>query len=246
MKTIVVIPARLGSTRLPRKLLLDLGGKSVIHRVYDQCRKARSIDSVVIAVDADELLEHCQKFSPNVVMTSGSHQSGTDRVAEASHRLVCDVVINVQGDEPFVRPDQIDGLAAAFLSGGPEVHVASAMHRLRDEGELASPGVVKVVVDHRGDALYFSRAPIPFNRDALPFSDVLYYRHIGMYGYRSDFLRIFPQLPPSRLESLERLEQLRILENGYRIRMIETSPSAGGIDTIDDYQRALATIHEHS
>ncbi len=245
MKTVVVIPARLASTRLPNKVLLDLHGKSVIQRVYEQALKAKTIDAVYIATDSIEVQKHCQNFTQRVVMTSQSHESGTDRVAQTVEKLEADIVINVQGDEPFIEPQLIDDLVGAFDEN--EVMV-SAMHRLHSVEELKNPNVVKVTVDKNYHALYFSRSIIPHHRDdwesllhhhsTVP-SALKFYRHLGIYGYRKEFLMHYTQMDSSYLERLEKLEQLRVLENGYKIKMVETSYESIGIDTPEDYQKAL-------
>lgn len=245
MKTVVVIPARLASTRLPNKVLLDLHGKSVIQRVYEQALKAKTIDAVYIATDSIEVQKHCQNFTQRVVMTSQSHESGTDRVAQTVEKLEADIVINVQGDEPFIEPQLIDDLVGAFDEN--EVMV-SAMHRLHSVEELKNPNVVKVTVDKNYHALYFSRSIIPHHRDdwesllhhhsTVP-SALKFYRHLGIYGYRKEFLMHYTQMDSSYLERLEKLEQLRVLENGYKIKMVETSYESIGIDTLEDYQKAL-------
>ncbi len=245
MKTVVVIPARLASTRLPNKVLLDLDGKSVIQRVYEQALKAKRIDAVYIATDSVEVQKHCQNFTQRVVMTSQSHESGTDRVAQTVEKLEADIVINVQGDEPFIEPQLIDDLVEAFDEN--EVMV-SAMHRLHSVEELKNPNVVKVTVDKNYHALYFSRSIIPHHRDdwesllhhhsTIPWA-LKFYRHLGIYGYRKEFLMHYTQMDSSYLERLEKLEQLRVLENGYKIKMVETSYQSIGIDTLEDYQKAL-------
>jgi len=248
MHTVVVIPARLHATRLPRKLLLDLGGKSVLQRVYEQCLLAKGINAVYIATDSREIATHCQTFTENIVMTSTAHQSGTDRIAEAVSEINAEVVVNVQGDEPFIDPALITQVANAVTEQTP---MSSAMRRIRQAASLHDPNSVKVVVNHHNEALYFSRLPIPYHRDGweqltdnhdtLP--DTLhFYQHIGIYGYHRDFLLTYSQMPPSYLERLERLEQLRVLENGYRIQMIETDHDTLGIDTPEDYIKAQERI----
>jgi len=248
MKKIVVIPARLSSTRLPNKVLLDLHGKSVVQRVYEQCLKAKSIDAVYIATDSKEVQDTCLSFTSNIIMTSPEHQSGTDRIAEAVRELECDVIINVQGDEPFIDPTLIDELSHAFDI--EDTMMVSAMHKIVETKELSNPNVVKVTVDKNANALYFSRSLIPFPRDdwesissVSTVPDALhFYRHLGIYGYSKDFLLTYAQMSPSYLESVEKLEQLRVLENGYKIKMVETSYNSIGIDTQEDYEKALALL----
>jgi len=250
MKKIVIIPARLNSSRLPNKVLLDLGGKSVLQRVYEQACKAKKIDAVYIATDTIEVQEHCKKFTDNVIMTSASHESGTDRIAEAVEKIDADIVINVQGDEPFIEPQLIDDLVDAFEA---ETQMVSAMHLLEKVEELKNPNVVKVTIDKNYNALYFSRSIIPHHRDdwetllnhhiTIP-HPLKFYRHLGIYGYKREFLLQYSQMEPSYLERLEKLEQLRVLENGYAIKMVETSYESIGIDIIEDYNKALEMISE--
>ncbi|MBN2824420.1 MAG: 3-deoxy-manno-octulosonate cytidylyltransferase [Campylobacterales bacterium] len=248
MKKIVIIPARLASSRLPNKVLLDLGGKSVVQRVYEQALKAKNIDAVYIATDSLEVQRHCLEFSDNVTMTKATNESGTDRIAEAVENIEADIIINVQGDEPFIEPQLIDDLVGAFEEG---VEMVSAMHLLELVEELKSPNVVKVTVDSNFNALYFSRSIIPHHRDeweallhhhtTIP-HPLKFYRHLGVYGYRRDFLLQYAQMKPSYLERIEKLEQLRVLENGYRIKMVETSYRSIGIDTMEDYKKALEIL----
>ena len=244
MNTIVVIPARMHSSRLPGKILLDLGGRSVLQRVYEQCLKAGTVDKVFIAVDHPQTMAHCQTFTDAVVMTDPEHPSGTDRIAEVAEALECDTVINVQGDEPFIDPQLIDDLALAMQ--GDDV-MASAMHRISQVEELKSSSVVKVTVDRHAHALYFSRSIIPHHRDAwesllnhhetIP-EPLAFYRHLGIYAYRRAFLLQYAAMEPTYLERLEKLEQLRVLENGFKIRMVETAYPSLGIDTPEDYEHA--------
>ena len=244
MKKVIVIPARLDSSRLPKKILLDLKGKTVIQRVYEQCLQVKNIDAVYIATDSEEIKEVCQAFTKNVIITKSTHQSGTDRIGEAVENIDCDVVINVQGDEPFIDPKLIEELVSSFEN--TETPMASAMSRIYDFKDLKNSNVVKVTVDKLSNALYFSRSPIPFPRDNnevfesnLVLKNYTFYRHIGLYGYRKDFLLRYIKMNQSYLEKVEKLEQLRVLENGFKIKMIETESSVIGIDTLEDYKEAL-------
>ena len=249
MKKIVVIPARLNSTRLPNKVLLDLNGKSVVQRVYEQCKKAQSIDEVYIATDSQKVKEVCSSFTNNIILTDEKHQSGTDRIAEAISDIDCDIIINVQGDEPFIEPSLIDKLANSFKNS--DTIMSSAMHKISKVEELKSPNVVKVTIDKNSNALYFSRSIIPHHRDEwetllnhhidIPVP-LKFYRHLGIYGYTKDFLIKYSQMEQSYLERLEKLEQLRVLENGYKIKMIETNYNSIGIDTQEDYKMALSLL----
>ena len=248
MKKVIVIPARLDSSRLPKKVLLDLKGKTVLQRVYEQCLKVTDIDGVYIATDSQEIQQACQEFTNHVIMTKSTHQSGTDRIAEAVETLNCDVVINVQGDEPFIDPALIEALLESFENS--ENLMSSAMSKIVDSADLQNSNVVKVTVDSSNYALYFSRSVIPFPRDlseVFDSSEALkkqsFYRHIGIYGYRKDFLLKYIQMDQSYLEKVEKLEQLRVLENGYKIKMIETVSCSIGIDTLDDYKEALKSMN---
>jgi len=245
MKKIVVIPARLNSSRLPNKVLLDLKGKTVVQRVYEQCLKAKNIDEVYIATDSIEIQNSCKSFTQNIIMTKDTHESGTDRIAEAVLDIECDVVINVQGDEPFIDPNLIDELVNSFEN--TQTKMASAMHKISKVDELKNHNVVKVTVDKNNDALYFSRSIIPHHRDEWEsllchhetiLEPLRFFRHFGIYGYTKEFLLSYSKMEPTYLERLEKLEQLRVLENGYKIKMIETSYNSIGIDTKEDYIKA--------
>lgn len=248
MKKVIVIPARLNSSRLPRKVLLDLNGKTVVERVYERCKKAKNIDEVYIATDSKEVQKSCQSFTQNIIMTKETHESGTDRIAEAVANIECDVVINVQGDEPFIDVDLIEKLADLFDN---KVQMVSAMHKIDLVEELKNPNVVKVTVDKNSHAIYFSRSIIPHHRDGwetlinhhklIPES-LHFYRHLGIYGYTKEFINVYSNLEISYLERIEKLEQLRVLENGYKIKMIETTYNSIGIDTEEDYKKALESL----
>ncbi|WP_044418052.1 3-deoxy-manno-octulosonate cytidylyltransferase [Halarcobacter anaerophilus] len=246
MKKVIVIPARLNSSRLPNKILLDLKGKAVIQRVYERCVHAKTIDEVYIATDSHKVKTYCESFTGNIIMTKDTHESGTDRIAEAIKNITCDVVINVQGDEPFIEAELIDELSNSFEN--KEVKMASVMHKIESVDVLKNHNVVKVTVDKCFNALYFSRSIIPYHRDGweslinhhttIP-EPLIFYRHLGIYGYTKKFLLEYSILEPTYLEKVEKLEQLRVLENGYKIKMVETSYDSIGIDTIDDYNKAL-------
>lgn len=244
MKKVIIIPARLDSSRLPKKVLLDLKGKTVIQRVYEQCLKVKNVDGVYIATDSIEIKEVCETFTNNVIITKSTHKSGTDRIGEAVSAIDCDIVINVQGDEPFIEPSLIEALVNSFVNS--EISMSSAMSKISNVKDLQNTNIVKVVTDLHNNALFFSRSLIPFPRDVKEISiakEVLkkyqFFRHIGIYGYRKDFLLHFVNLEQSYLEKVEKLEQLRALENGFKIKMIEASSSLIGIDTQEDYEEAL-------
>lgn len=246
MKKVIVIPARLNSSRLPNKVLLDLKGKSVVQRVYERCIQAKNIDEVYIATDSIEVKKACEKFTQNIIMTKDTHESGTDRIAEAVESIECDVVINVQGDEPFIDVKLIEELAGQFEKN--DIKMASSMHKIKLVEDLKNPNVVKVNVDKNMDAIYFSRSIIPHHRDegdallnhhtAIP-EPLRFYRHLGIYGYTKEFIKIYSDLEVSYLERLEKLEQLRVIENGYKIKMVETDYNSIGIDTMEDYNKVL-------
>jgi len=244
MKKVIIIPARLDSSRLPKKVLLDLKGKTVIQRVYEQCLKVKNVDGVYVATDSIEIKEVCETFTNNVIITKSTHKSGTDRIGEAVSAIDCDIVINVQGDEPFIEPSLIEALVNSFSD--LDILMSSAMSKINNVKDLQNTNVVKVVTDLHNNALFFSRSLIPFPRDVKEISianEVLeksqFFRHIGIYGYRKDFLLHFVNLEQSYLEKVEKLEQLRALENGFKIKMIEASSSLIGIDTREDYEEAL-------
>ena len=250
MNRIILIPARLESSRLPKKVLLDLGGKPMIQRVYDQCIQVKDVD-VFIATDSEEIKASCTDFTRNILLTRKDHLSGTDRIAEALEQLgPYESVINVQADEPFVDPKLISNLFKALES--KEVQMVSAMKKIHSVKDLQNPNVVKVVTDMQNNALYFSRACIPALRDEenkkitneeLKHSSQSFFKHLGIYGFKRTFLAEFAATKMGRLEKLERLEQLRALENGIKIKMVETNYTAFGIDTHKDYLDAL-TIYK--
>jgi 3-deoxy-manno-octulosonate cytidylyltransferase (CMP-KDO synthetase) len=245
MNILGIIPARYGSTRFPGKPLVDIEGKTMIQRVYEQCAKSKKLTLVVIATDDDRIFNHVQEFGGTAVMTSPQHQSGTDRCAEiVSHEngAKWDVVINIQGDEPFIHPEQIDLLCSCFAN--TETEIATLVKKIETSAELFNHNNPKVVMNTRGEALYFSRAPIPYNRN-FPEQDWIkyntYYKHIGIYGYRADVLMKIAQLPKSKLEMAESLEQLRWIENGYRIKAEITTQENIAIDTPADLEKIKST-----
>lgn len=244
----VVIPARLGSTRLPEKVLLPIAGRPLLQYVHDAA-VASGARSVVIATDDERVRVACVAFGADVAMTAATHASGTDRVNEVAGLRgwdAHDLIVNVQGDEPLMPPSMIRE-AAELLADDAEADIATLAHALHTREEWLNPGYVKVVMDRRGHALYFSRAALPFKRDGVqtesPLPHGLAYRHIGLYAYRVGALARFAALPPSPLESCEALEQLRALENGLRIRVgISHAPPPRGVDTEDDYAAVAALL----
>ena len=230
-----VIPARWGSSRLPGKPLAMIGDRPMIEWVASGVSEAESLDDLIIATDDDRIREAAEEWGRTVVMTDPDLISGTDRVAEVARQTDHDLVLNIQGDEPFIRGSMIDALVEA-LAGDTSLPMASLGHAL-EEAEVDDPNAVKVVVDVRDRALYFSRSRIPFVRQRLPDGARPWLKHIGIYAYRRDFLLRFATLPPSPLERLEGLEQLRALENGYPIRIVEIAERTWGVDTPEDLDR---------
>lgn len=238
-RTLVAIPARWGSTRFPGKPLHLIAGKPLVQHVWERCQECKQIDDVIIATDDARIAEAAASFGAKTVLTDPDHPSGTDRIAEAAksfpdHR----VVINVQGDEPLISPALIDELART-LRDDPAVKMITAAAPIQDAAQISDPNIVKVIFDTHGDALYFSRSPLPYQRnpDAWPRS----YRHLGIYGFQRSFLFQFVSWPPSRLEQTESLEQLRALENGTRIRVVLTDEQSPGVDTPEQ----AAAIEKH-
>ncbi|MBF0612669.1 MAG: 3-deoxy-manno-octulosonate cytidylyltransferase [Magnetococcales bacterium] len=227
----VVIPARYASSRLPGKPLLDINGKPMIRHVWERASQCRA-DRVVVATDDERIADVVRGFGGQVVMTSADHTTGTDRVAEAARLLGAEILINVQGDEPLLDAGAIDALIRPMVED-ERLPMATLAHPIASLEELSSPDVVKVVCNVRGNALYFSRSPLPYQRDGGPSMDGVL-RHMGIYGYRADFLQTYARLPPTPLEQREKLEQLRALENGYAIRVVVVEKGGMGVDTPAD------------
>ena len=239
-KVAAVIPARLAATRLPNKPLIDIAGKPMIQHVYERASRASRAAFVVVATPDAEIYDAVRRFGGEAVMTSLTHRSGTDRVAEAARALPAEyrIIVNVQGDEPLLDPSTIDAVAAPLLEDAGIV-MTSAMARL-PEDRVPDPNAVKVVVDRSGFALYFSRSPLPYRRNDSPLYAPLL--HIGLYAYRRDFLETITKLEPTPLEQIESLEQLRVLESGYRIRMVETARPPESVDTPEDLERVRTLV----
>ena len=238
MSVLVVIPARYGSTRFPGKPLAQLAGKPMIQHVYEGAARAVGVDDVVVATDDERIIAAVARFGGKAAMTDPACRSGTERVAEVTRARDAQVIINVQGDEPLVRPEMITPLAE-LLRRHQAIPMASLMTKLTRAEDASNPNVVKVVVDRDGFALYFSRSPIPFVRDhPITQSPNYAWKHLGIYGYQRYFLLQFPSLEPTPLEQLEQLEQLRALEHGYRIKLLETVHDSIGVDTPEDLKRA--------
>jgi 3-deoxy-manno-octulosonate cytidylyltransferase (CMP-KDO synthetase) len=240
VRALAVIPARWGSTRFPGKPLAPLAGRPLLQHVVEAAVNSLAFERVVVATDDERIFEAVKRFGGDVERTAAAHPSGTDRVAEVVARLApqdLEVVVNLQGDEPLVDPASLRALVQAFRDG--EVAMATLVRPLLDAAERLSPHVVKVVLDARGDALYFSRADIPFPRGKGPVSRLA---HVGLYGYRRETLLRLAQLPPGTLEQAESLEQLRALEHGIRIRCVRTEHRSIGVDTPEDLARAEAAL----
>lgn len=240
MRTIAVIPARFRSQRLPGKPLAELLGKTLVERVYERARAARRVDDVLVATDDERIVRAVERFGGRAVMTSPEHPSGTDRVAEAVAGRDADWVVNVQGDEPLLAPEAIDQALEAADSAStstPAASMISLMRPLTDPDALRDPNVVKVVTDARGFALYFSRSPIPFSSCEPREASVKSFEHVGLYVYPKPVLMKLVSLPPSPLERAEKLEQLRALEHGIPVRMVETDYESLSVDTAEDLER---------
>lgn len=241
MKILGIIPARYLSSRFPAKLLRTINGKSILQMVYEQCEKTQSLSKIVVATDHEAIFEHVEGFHGEVLMTHTHHESGTDRCAEAlklcGGSTSFDYVINIQGDEPLIDPNTIDGLCSVLDN---KIEIATACFPIKKLEDLLSPNIVKVVKSEREQALYFSRSPIPHIRDKKVDQWLLnntFYKHLGIYAYRVDILEKLVRYPVSKLESQERLEQLRWLSNGFKINMVEAPSEGFGIDTEQDFER---------
>jgi 3-deoxy-manno-octulosonate cytidylyltransferase (CMP-KDO synthetase) len=242
MKSVAIIPARLASTRLPRKMLREIAGKPLVGWVYEAVRSSPFLADVIVATDSEEILEACRKHGWKAQMTSAAHRSGTERVHELSNSIAADVYVNVQGDEPLVRPEQIATLLDVMddVMKDPAVQVGTVKTPCAPE-EINNPNAVKVVTAPGGRALYFSRAAIPFDRDGMK---PRLFKHLGLYAYRKPALNLFVSKPESGLEKIERLEQLRFLENGIDIYVGETPYDSIGVDTEEDLQRAAEILRK--
>jgi len=244
MKVYGIIPARYGSTRLPAKVLADIAGKPLIQHVYERARRSPSLDRLVVATDDDRVYHCVQSFGGEALKTSPAHPSGTDRAAEAARILKADeedLIVNIQADQPLFESGMIDEIVAPFRTS-PDLEMGALVYPIRNEEELTNPSVVKVVIDRHGLALYFSRSPIPFGHSqTVP----RYYKHIGPYAYRMGFLLAFTALPQGMLEQIESLEQLRALEHGHRIRIVETKFDSQEVDTPEDLEKVRKWMAEN-
>jgi 3-deoxy-manno-octulosonate cytidylyltransferase (CMP-KDO synthetase) len=235
-RVVAIIPARYESTRLPGKPLADIHGQPMIQRVYERATRADGVDRVLVATDDARIRAAVEHFGGEVVMTSSAHSTGTDRIAEVAATLDAEVIVNVQGDLPLLDPAVV-AAAVAPLRADTGLPMATIKTALRSDEELRNPNVVKVVTDRDGFALYFSRSPLPYWRDGVR-GAVLAHKHIGLYAYRRDFLLTFARLAPTPLEQAEQLEQLRALEWGFRIKVVEVATASVEVDTAQDLERA--------
>jgi 3-deoxy-manno-octulosonate cytidylyltransferase (CMP-KDO synthetase) len=232
VSVIAVIPARYGSSRLPGKALAQIDGVPMVVRVWRQASKARFLERVIVATDDERIARAVRDAGGDVEMTASTHQSGTDRIAEVARRIPADIYLNVQGDQPFIAPEDVDAVAGA-MRNDDTIAMATLAAPIVDPEEWRNPNKVKIVCDERGDALYFSRSPIPFFRDGtgVPANAL---RHVAVYGYRRDFLLKFASLKVGVLEQVEKLEQLRAMERGYRIRVVASVAPSLEVDTPED------------
>lgn len=244
MTAVGVIPARYDSTRFPGKPLAQLLGRPLIQYVYEEALKSSALEEVIVATDDERILQAVKNFGGRAVMTAKGHLSGTDRVSEVVNPIDTQIVVNIQADEPLLHFSMLNELVNCLLAN-PGIPMATLIHQIKDERELADPNVVKVVKDKNNFALYFSRSTVPNLREAPPESaPVKYYKHLGLYAYTKDFLFTFTNLPEGELEKSEKLEQLRALENGYKIKVIETGFETIGVDTAEDLEKVKARLAE--
>jgi len=242
---VAIIPARYDSTRFPGKPLATLHGKPIIQRVFEQVSASNLIDSAYVATDDRRISDAVSDFGGRVIMTSADHECGTDRIAEAARDIKCHIIINVQGDEPFIRPEMVDD-TVRMLRDDSNASMSTLAVKIKNREEMVSPNVVKVVMDSDGYALYFSRSPVPYYRDCweslekITFDEKksVMYKHIGIYGFRKEVLMKFTSMKKSWLEGVEKLEQLRALAAGMKIKVKETQYDTLGIDTIEDLRKA--------
>jgi len=243
MDVIGVIPARHSSTRFKGKVLADIMGKPMLQHVWERAKASRILDDLIIACDDEIIQKAAIKFGAKTVMTSKEHACGTDRISEVVNPLDVKVVVNIQGDEPLINPIMIDNVARALLEDS-SLSMATIMKKIEDPAEITDPNVVKVVVGKNNLALYFSRAPIPYLAPNAEIKEAAYYKHIGLYGYTKDFLFTYKNLPVSNLERTEKLEQLRVLAEGFKIKVIETKFDTISVDTPEDLERLKVLLQK--
>ena len=235
-KVIVVIPSRYASTRLPGKALVQLAGKPMVQHVYERAKRAQTVHRVLVATDDQRIIDAVTAFGGEAQMTRADHRTGTERIAEVAVHEDGDVFVNVQGDEPLIDPVAIDTAVGALLEE-PQAQISTVATAIRHAGDIMDPNVVKTVLDFDGNALYFSRAPIPWIRDTQQKLHVKYWKHLGLYVFQREALLEFPTLPQGELEKIEQLEQLRWLENGWKIRVAEVAHDAVSVDVPEDVAR---------
>lgn len=240
MNITAIIPARYSSSRLPGKPLKDICGKTMVQRVYEQVKKVSLVDKVIVATDDQRIFNEVKSFKGNVIMTSKDHKTGTDRLAEVAAIIDTDIIVNVQGDEPLINPSVIKSAIEPLLTD-ESLKMSTLKHLIKDEEEINNPNVVKVITDKNSNAIYFSRSKIPYARNSQNFN---YYKHIGLYVYRKKFLLRFAEMESTPLEVQESLEQLRVIENGYKIKVIETGYDSIGVDTEEDLEKVRNILGE--
>lgn len=245
-RVLAVVPARFASQRFPGKIIANLAGKPLVLHAYERAREANLVTEALIATDHDEVVRTLRPFDAKVVMTRDDHACGTDRIAEVAEKSDADIIVNVQGDEALIDPATIDRTIRALLDN-PSVPMATARHRITDPEQIRDPNVVKVVCDRRNYALYFSRSPIPFIRDWSDRAANLqcYWQHIGLYVFRREFLLEFAKMPQSPLERIEKLEQLRVIEAGIPIVVVDTEYESIGVDTPEDLRHVADLLKHH-
>lgn len=243
VKVVVVVPARYASTRLPGKPLVGLAGRPMIRHVYERAKQAQTVQRVIVATDDARIVDAVSGFGGEAVLTRADHRTGTERVAEVAAREEGDVFVNVQGDEPLIDPVSIDKAVGALLEE-PVAQIATVATPVRHAGDIMDPNVVKTVLDFDGNALYFSRAPIPWVRDTQAKLHVKYWKHLGLYVFQRDALLEYPTLPLGELERVEQLEQLRWMENGWKIRVTEVTHDAVSVDVPEDVERVEKLMKE--
>lgn len=245
MKVVGVIPSRLGAVRFPKKPLADIAGKPMIVRVWEQAKKSKRLQEVIVATDSEEIAHVLKSVQAYVVLTDPNLPSGTDRIGAAMKNKDADIVINIQGDEPALDPDTIDKMITCMIENS-DVAIATPAVKFFDEQILYNPASVKVVVSSNGDALYFSRSPIPYPRNTIENEKPIGWLHLGLYGYKREALEWFCKQTPSELEKREGLEQLRFLENNWKIRIVPTDKISIGVDTPEDVERVIQILKERN
>lgn len=243
MRAVGVIPARWASTRFEGKVIAPIHGRPMIQHVWQRCKHSRLLEDIIIACDDERVLKTAQGFGAKAVLTSLSHASGTDRIAEAVRNINAEIIVNIQADEPLIHHNVIDDLVSA-IRDDETVSMATVVKVMDTMAELNNPNVVKAVMDGKGYALYFSRSVIPYNREKKGLDQIRYYKHLGIYAYRKDFLMAFSKMPRSPLEEAEQLEQLRALEAGVRIKTVVTDQETIGVDTPEDLAKVEAILND--